>query len=506
MKKSVLVFALVMVLVLLTSQGALAAPPQQGGGLVHYVRLGESLYGIAAQYGVGVEAILAQNGLVNPDMIFVGQALVIPTRGYGPSPVYPGQRYGCIGSHTVQMGETLSSIAWTYGTTIEALLRLNNLANADFVYVGQQLCVPMTGGSAPQPAYSNYGPAPAAYYHTVATGETLDGICARYGIDPWQVVRANNLNNASFIWAGQRLTIPGYQPTLTSPPPTLGYARPPYSPPPAAPDSSNYTPSPPPYKEPQKEPVNALPPAPSYQKGMAKPLLPMAEHPVEVVINGGETWADEVFSAPDLNGITTVVVQTDTEFGKLIRLRSGDYEVKAETQYLSGEFGPSSVAFRYLPPGDYDVWVDDEKTPSEKVPISLDAGQRVNVAFSKQVRFQGQTYASPDGWVLSGWENPSKPKQNIGGWSNILIKTSATGLTILAESEGGGYKASCLTGSKGPGSCDFAGLMAGFYFIKIDGTQLTVKIYMDGNAYATLEFARQPVKGEENKVGPVNYD
>ncbi len=114
MKKFVLIFTLVMVLVLLTSQVTLAAPPQQGGGSVHYVRLGESLYGIAAQYGVSVEAILAQNGLVNPDMIYVGQALVIPTGGYGPSPVYPGQGYSCLGSHTVQMGETLSSIAWNY--------------------------------------------------------------------------------------------------------------------------------------------------------------------------------------------------------------------------------------------------------------------------------------------------------------------------------------------------------------------------------------------------------
>jgi LysM repeat protein len=497
----------VVILVLLTSQAALAAPPQQGGGLIHYVRPGESLYGIAAQYGVSPEAILFQNGIVNPDRIYVGQALVIPGGGYGPAPVYSNPDYGCVGYHIVQMGETLSSIAWNYGTTTEALLRLNNLYNADFVYVGQRLCVPTGTGYAPQPAgYGNYRPAPAMYYHTVSSGETLDGICARYGADPWRVTQANNLSNASYIWAGQRLAIPGYQPA-PPPLPAPGYDRPRHGPPPYVPSNPGYdTPAPPPYKAPQQQPDNVVPPAPSYQKGAAKPLLPTAEHPVEVVINGGETWADEVFSAPDLNGITTVVVQTDTEFGKFIRLRSGDVEMKGETQYLSGEFGPSSVAFRYIPPGDYDVWVEDADTPSEKVPISLDAGQRVNVAFSKQVRFQGQTYASPDGWVLSGWENPSKPKQNIGGWSNILVKTPASGLLVLAESEGGGYKANCLTGSKGPGACDFAGLNAGFYFIKIDGTQLTVKIYMDGNAYATIEFARQPVKGEENKVGPVNYD
>ncbi len=499
MKRYLAVLVLVATLIFVSSQAALAAPGRQGGGNVHTVRYGETLDSIANQYGVSAEAIMRFNGIANPDLIYVGQDLVIPG-GYGPPPNYPGS--GCNNSYTVQTGDTLSSIAWNYGTTPEDLLRLNNLYNADFVYVGQTLCVP---GYRPQPA--NYGPPapppPGGYYHTVAQGETLSGICARYGVDPWQVAQANRLSNNSYLWVGQQLAIPGYRPAAPvayAPPAPPSYG-PQYAPAP-------YVPKPSDFKEPQYKatgPDNA-PPAPGYQKGAAKPLLPLAEHPLEVVVNGGETWADEVFSSPDPNGITTVVVQTGPEFGKLVRLRSGDYEVKGETQYLSGEFGPSSIAFRYLPDGDYDVWVDDAKTPSEKVQISVDPGQRVNVAFSKQVRFQGQTYASPDGWVLSAWENPSKPHQNIGGWSNILIKTPASGLTVVAESEGGGYKATCLTGSKGPGACDFAGLNAGLYFIHIDGTQLTLKTYMDGAAYATFEFSRQPGDWDSGKVGPVNYD
>jgi LysM repeat protein len=496
---------LVVLLAFAGSQTAWAAP-ERNGGAVHYVRPGENLSSIAAQYGVSAEAILRQNGIINPDMIYVGQALVIPGGGYNGPAGYPGQDYGCANYYTVMMGDTLSGIAWNYGVAPHELMRLNNLHNENFVYVGQQLCLPAPGGYRPQPAagYPSYQPAPAVYFHTVAAGETLGNICDRYGVDQRHVIQANRLSNASYIWAGQKLAIPGYQPAPAAyPAPPIAYAPPPayYGPPPMPYDPNL---KPPPYKPPAGK--GQLPPAPTYQKGAAKPLLPLAEHPIEVVINGGETWADDTNSGPDPNGITTVVVQTDTEFGKLIRLRSGDAEVKAETEYLSGEFGPSSVAFRYLAPGDYDVWVDDPDTPSEKVQIDLDPGQRVNVAFSKQVRFQGQTYASPDGWVVSNWENPSKPKQNIGGWSNILIKTPASGLTVIAESEGGGYKATCLTGSKGPGACDFAGLNAGFYFIKIDGTQLTVKIYMDGAAYATIEFAKQPVKGDEKFIGPVNYD
>jgi LysM repeat protein len=494
-KRYILVFGLVVLLVVMLAPTALA----QGGG--HYVQPGETLVSIAAQYGVSVEAIMRQNGLYNPDMIYSGQILSIPG-GYADPAFNSGPGYGCANPYTVRPGDTLSGLAWNYGSTPGELLQLNGLANADFVYVGQRLCVPVQGGYAPKPG--GYGPPPGAapYYHTVVTGETLSNICTRYGIDPYQVIQANNLNNASVIWAGQQLIIPDYQPrppAVVAPLPAPVIAPPPavvVAPPPArvvivpAPGSDSAS----------------TPPPPSYQKGAAKPLLPLAKYPVEVVVNGGSTWADEVFSAPDPNGITTVVVQTGPEFGKTVRMRSGDYEVKGETQWLSGEFGPSSIAFRYVPEGDFDVWVDDPDTPSEKVQISVDPGQRVNVAFSKQVRFQGQTHASPDGWVLTGWKNPSKPHENSGGWSNILVKTPASNMRVVAESEGGGYKATCLTGSKGPGMCDFAGLMAGIYFIHIDGTYLTLKTYMDGSAYAEFEFARQPVPGEENLIGPVNYD
>lgn len=160
MKRFVSTFAFVVVLALLTGQAALAAPPQQGGGIVHYVQAGENLDGIAAQYQVSAEAIMRQNGLVNPDMIYAGQVLVIPGGGYGPSPMYPGSGgYGCADYYTVQMGDTLSGIAWNFGISLEALQRQNNLYNANFVFIGQRLCIPAGGSYAPQPAsYGNYGP------------------------------------------------------------------------------------------------------------------------------------------------------------------------------------------------------------------------------------------------------------------------------------------------------------------------------------------------------------
>jgi LysM repeat protein len=519
MKKQLWALALATLLGLASISAASAAPGLQGGGgIIHYVGFGETVSMIAAQYGVPVEAILQQNGLTNPNLIYVGQPLIIPG-GYGAS---FGGYSGCTNVHTVVAGETLSSIAYSYGVNLQELIQYNNLYNSDIVYVGQQICLPPRAGYAPQPAgYQSYNPA-GSYHHTVAAGETLFGIADRYRCSYLDIMRLNSLQDASIIRVGQRLLIPPplAPQALAVPAPGPG---PYYAPPPAPPaynDSYDRVHHKPPIekhppKEPSKPAYEGVPAPPDYQAGPVLPILPIADHPIEVVVNGGMNWVGEVYpSAPDPNAITTLIVNTTGETTPTVRLRSGDYEVKG-TLGFEPEFGidrPRFV-FRYIPPGDYDVWLEDpdgtpadKQTPSQVVRVKVKPGHRIEVAFRMGLLFSGPQFTSPDGWFLADWSNPSVPKQNLGGWSNILIKTPASGLNILIESEGGGYKAKCFTGSKGPGACDFAGLNAGIYFIKIDGTQYTVKTYMDGNAYATFTFARQPTGQDEGKVGPVSYD
>ena len=320
----------------------------------------------------------------------------------------------------------------------------------------------------------------------------------------YRVMQANTLSNPGFIWVGQRLLIPGYQPAPAKLPPAAPPRLPDYD------DTYDETydapPPPPPY---DKTDVSDLPTAPGYQASPLTPELPVARQPIEVVVNGGESWVGESFPPfDDPDSITTLIVSTDDKTEpRLVRIRSGDYEVKGELG-LVPEFGIDKFrfAFRYIPPGDYDVWIDDPDTPSEKVQVKVEPGRRVEALFRKGLGFSGPTFASPDGWFLASWSNPSKPGQRIGGWSNITVQTPASGLWVKIESEGRDYQAKCFTGTKGPGKCDFAALNAGIYFIWIDGTELTVKTYLDGNAYATFEFGRQAVpNGADDAVGPVSY-
>ena len=110
----------------------------------HVVKAGESLSTIAAKYGLTASELAAANGITNTDVIYVGTKLTISGEA---TSFTPGS--GSSGSHVVAAGETLGRIAARYGTTISALVDLNSLENPDLIQVGQTLVVPDGGWSCP---------------------------------------------------------------------------------------------------------------------------------------------------------------------------------------------------------------------------------------------------------------------------------------------------------------------------------------------------------------------
>lgn len=153
---------------------------------IHVVQPGETLTRIAARYGVTVQAIVRANGLVNPNFIWVGQRLVIPCGST------------CAYVHVVQRGENLYRIALRYGVTVRAIARANHLANPNYIWVGQRLCIPTSWSPPP----------PCGFYYTVHRGDTLYSLALRYGTTVRAILEANGLWNPNYIWVGQRLYIP----------------------------------------------------------------------------------------------------------------------------------------------------------------------------------------------------------------------------------------------------------------------------------------------------------
>jgi len=174
------------------------AAPHGEGSTIHVVAWGETLFSIARHYGTSVDNICTANGIADPDRIYPGQRLTIPTTSVPAAPANVGA------THVVQAGENLYRISLQYGTTVQALVELNGLYNPGHIVAGQTLVIP---GSPTIPTVA-YQPQHAATTHTVQRGETLTAIAYRHNVSLWTLVQANHIANPSLILPGQTLVIP----------------------------------------------------------------------------------------------------------------------------------------------------------------------------------------------------------------------------------------------------------------------------------------------------------
>ena len=85
---------------------------------IHIVKSGDTLYSIANMYQVPVDAIAKANDIKNPDNLQIGQRLIIP-KLFSPN------------WYVVRYGDTLYSISRRFFTTVENILRLNELSDPD---------------------------------------------------------------------------------------------------------------------------------------------------------------------------------------------------------------------------------------------------------------------------------------------------------------------------------------------------------------------------------------
>lgn len=150
---------------------------------VHVIQPGDSLYRISLQYGVSVEAIVAANNIVNPNLIIAGQELIIPgvdgpTAGQpapaataapatgGTTTTLPANATPVDGGvlHVVQPGESLFRLSLLYNVAIADIVAANNITNAGLIFAGQELLIPGATGlatSQPTPAIQPTGPTSA---------------------------------------------------------------------------------------------------------------------------------------------------------------------------------------------------------------------------------------------------------------------------------------------------------------------------------------------------------
>lgn len=179
------------------------------GNQTYVVQAGDNLYRIAQRYGTTVSAIVTANSITNPNLIYVGQVLVIPSGSTPPTTpppttpptTNPPPPTTGTSTYTVQRGDNLSRIAQRFGTTVSAIVAINSIANPSLIYAGQVLNIPGGGGVANPPTTtppSNPVTNPPVSTPGASGGFELGGHITDFG-------RVNEMRNSSMTWAKKQI-------------------------------------------------------------------------------------------------------------------------------------------------------------------------------------------------------------------------------------------------------------------------------------------------------------
>ena len=101
---------------------------------IHIVKSGETLSSISKLYSINKDLIIKLNNLKNQNYIFIGQNLIISESNKNNLLQSDFKNF-----HIVQIGENLTDISSKYNLKIEYLLEINNLKNPDSIKVGEKI-------------------------------------------------------------------------------------------------------------------------------------------------------------------------------------------------------------------------------------------------------------------------------------------------------------------------------------------------------------------------------
>ncbi len=161
------------------------------------VQSGDTLSSIASRYGTTVQELVNINHLANPNLIYPGETLRIATNSTTHGSETRGT--GSI-TYTVHRGNTLSQIAAAYGVTVAHIVELNDIENPNLIYPGQKLRITESTNRNLNPVIQNN-------FYTVQRGDTLSGIARKYGVSVQYLVNLNGIRNPNLIYAGQMLRV-----------------------------------------------------------------------------------------------------------------------------------------------------------------------------------------------------------------------------------------------------------------------------------------------------------
>lgn len=148
---------------------------------------GDTLSALAAKYKTTVSKLVQLNHIKNANLIYAGNTLLVPMNSSNSNDT---ENETII--YIVKRGDTLSQIARNYQTTVKNIAKQNNIQNVNLIYPGQKLTISI--GCQHDCGHKLY---------TVQRGDTLWSIAKRYQTSIANIVRLNRIKNQNLIYPGQ---------------------------------------------------------------------------------------------------------------------------------------------------------------------------------------------------------------------------------------------------------------------------------------------------------------
>ena len=96
--------------------------------IIYNVKWGDTLSNLAKTYRTTISTLVNLNNIKNPNLIYVGQKLIIPINSSVTVEFYK-----------IKYGDTLTKIAKMFSTTVANLAKENNIKNVNLIYAGDSI-------------------------------------------------------------------------------------------------------------------------------------------------------------------------------------------------------------------------------------------------------------------------------------------------------------------------------------------------------------------------------
>jgi murein DD-endopeptidase MepM/ murein hydrolase activator NlpD len=152
------------------------------GNAMYVVKSGDTLSTIADENGTTVQALVEANDIGNPNLIRIGDELVIPGAD----------------TYVVQPGDTLAGISARFGVPIQQIRVANGITDTNLIYAGAQLRLEGPDATVDVSQPTNY---------TVRAGDTLAKIASHFSTSIDRLVQENSITNPDLIRVGAVLMV-----------------------------------------------------------------------------------------------------------------------------------------------------------------------------------------------------------------------------------------------------------------------------------------------------------